>query len=73
MKGISPKSKVQNPKSFGILVVLFSGIVVLGADDFTVLCADRAAVERVYYQHRIGEKPPFEQAMSRELVDFTST
>jgi hypothetical protein len=69
VKGISPKSKVQSPKSFGILVVLFSAIVVLGADNFTVLCADRTAVERVYYQHRIGEKPPFEQAMSRELVE----
>src|SRR6185295_9023585 len=24
---------------------------------------DRAAIERVYYQHRLGEKPPFEQVL----------
>jgi hypothetical protein len=33
------------------------------ADDLTALCADRAAIERVYYNHRIGEKPPFEQVL----------
>jgi len=27
------------------------------------LCADRAALERVYYNHRLGEKPPFEQVL----------
>src|ERR1700720_3637806 len=31
------------------------------ADDFSALCADRAAIERVYYQHRLGTKPPFEE------------
>jgi len=33
------------------------------ADDLTALCADRAAIERVYYNHRLGEKPPFEQVL----------
>ena len=33
------------------------------AADFTTHCADRAAIERVYYQHRLGDKPPFEQAL----------
>lgn len=33
------------------------------SDDFSARCADRTAVERVYYNHRLGEKPPFEQAL----------
>jgi hypothetical protein len=33
------------------------------ADDFASLRADRAAIEGVYYNHRLGEKPPFEQAL----------
>ncbi len=39
------------------------------ADDFGVLCADRAAVERVYYNHRTGTKPPFEQVLPREKLE----
>jgi hypothetical protein len=38
------------------------------ADDSTALIADRAAVERVYHDHRTGTKPAFEQAMPRELI-----
>ena len=30
---------------------------------------DRAAVERVYYDHRTGSKPPFGQAMPREVIE----
>lgn len=33
------------------------------ASDFDALCTDRAAIERVYYQHRLPEKPPFEQVL----------
>src|SRR3989442_454407 len=33
------------------------------ADDFSALCADRAAIERVYYQHRLGTKPSFEETL----------
>jgi hypothetical protein len=38
------------------------------ATDPADLRDDRAAIERVYYNHRLGEKPPFEQAMSRETL-----
>jgi len=38
------------------------------ADQLTTLCADRSAVEHVYYNHRLGTKPPFEQNMPPELV-----
>jgi len=30
------------------------------ADDGKALCADGTAVERVYYAHLLGDKPPFE-------------
>ena len=33
------------------------------AADLDSLRADRAAIERVYYEHRLGEKPPFEQVL----------
>ena len=39
------------------------------ASDFDSLCADRGAIERVYYHHRLGTKPPFEQIMPRELIE----
>lgn len=42
------------------------------AADLSALIADREAVERVYYNHRTGEKPPFEKTLTpeqlRELV-----
>jgi hypothetical protein len=33
------------------------------ADDTAALLRDRAATERVYYKHRLGQKPPFEEAL----------
>src|SRR4051812_32303840 len=31
--------------------------------DFVTQVKDRAAIEHIYYEHRIGTKPPFEQTM----------
>ena len=39
------------------------------ADDFDSLCADRAAIERVYYNHRLGTKPPFEETLPRATLE----
>jgi hypothetical protein len=39
------------------------------AAHFADLCADRTAIERVYYQHRLGNKPPFEETMPPALVE----
>jgi hypothetical protein len=39
------------------------------SEDFAALCADRAAVERVYYNHRPGTKLPFEQALPRATLE----
>ncbi len=38
-------------------------------DDLAVLLRDRAAIERVYYNHRLGQKPPFEQATPPALIE----
>jgi hypothetical protein len=43
-------------------VLLSSGLAAI-AVDLASLRADRAAIERVYYNHRLGEKPPFEQVL----------
>ena len=32
-------------------------------EDFASRCADRTAIEYVYYNHRLGDKPPFEQVL----------
>lgn len=37
--------------------------------DLPAVCADRAAIERVYYHHRLGDKPPFAQAMPPALLE----
>jgi hypothetical protein len=39
------------------------------AVDFATLCADRSAIERVYYNHRLGTKPPFEEALPRATLE----
>jgi len=51
------------------LLLLLSLCSVARASDFDVLRSDRAAVERVYYQHRLGEKPPFEQVLPRATLE----
>ena len=54
---------------------LASGIVLLavaafGAEpDLRALLRDRAAVERVYYAHRLGVKPAFEKVSPPELIE----
>jgi len=39
------------------------------AADFSALCADRAAIEGVYYQHRLGNKPPFEETLPHAALE----
>jgi hypothetical protein len=36
--------------------------------DEAALVRDRAAIEQVYYDHRLGQKPPFEQATPPALI-----
>ena len=65
MTNKSQKSEVRGQKSVSFLVLLavfFIGAAATAAD-FAALCADRAVIERVYYNHRLGQKPPFEQVL----------
>jgi hypothetical protein len=45
------------------LLATVLGLASALADDFGSPALDRAAVERVYYNHRLGQKPPFEQSL----------
>jgi len=38
-------------------------VAAVGAEDLTTLCADRAAIERVYHVHRLGDKSSFDEAL----------
>ena len=52
----------------GLLAFLALCSAVMAAD-LSRLCADRAAIERVYYNHRLGEKPTYEQTMPPALIE----
>jgi hypothetical protein len=39
------------------------------ADDVPALVQERAAIEQVYYQHRLGQKPPFEQVAPPSVIE----
>ena len=51
------------------LLVCPTAVASFAADDSAALIADRAAIERVYHNHRTGTKPAFEQAMPRESLE----
>lgn len=55
--------------SAALAVLLLWGCSTSLADDFASRCADRAAVERVYYNHRLGQKPPFEQTLPQAMLE----
>src|ERR1035437_891950 len=54
---------------FWLLLPLLVGCVAALADDLAALVRDRAAIEHVYYSHRLGQKPPFEQATPPALIE----
>ncbi len=49
------------------LVVLLAATAF--AENFGVLVQGRTAIERVYFQHRLGQKPPFEQLSPPSLIE----
>ena len=51
------------------LLILFALCSSAVAGDLSTLCADRTAIERVYYEHRLGTKPPFEQLLPPLLIE----
>jgi hypothetical protein len=50
------------PRTF-LLVALLAVAAVDRSDEFGARCTDREAIERIYYNHRLGQKPPFEQTL----------
>lgn len=60
-------SSCNRDMKFALLLLLACGSAAAG--DLSRLRDDRAAVERVYYQHRLGDKPPFEQALPRATLE----
>ena len=65
---MSPRFNVPSPRWIGCLVVLLAAFIAAAAD-FTSLCADRTAIERVYYQHRTGTKPPFAETLPTATLE----
>lgn len=53
--------------AFAMLLIL--GRVPATSQDLAARCANRTAIERIYYTHRLGDKPPFEQVSSPALIE----
>src|SRR6478672_911930 len=49
-------------------IILLNLSIADASDNTDELCSDREAVERIYYNHRTGEKPPFEQTLARDEI-----
>src|SRR5260221_9009219 len=55
-----------------IVIAIASLLSVNGSayvDDYASFCADRAAIERVYYDHRLGEKLPFAETLPAATLE----
>ncbi len=67
-----PQGKLSFPPLVRLkpwLLLLLIGGTAAQADDIAALVQARAAIERVYYNHRLGQKPPFEQVTPQALVE----
>jgi hypothetical protein len=53
---------------FCVFVLILAAPAWAPEPDLAALCADRTAVERVYYNHRTGTKPPFEETLPAEAL-----
>ena len=69
-------SDVRSPSFLRRRLALSATIVVLIATstlavtgDLASLSVDRAAIEQVYYEHRLGNKPPFAQMLPPALIE----
>lgn len=59
---------MNNGSAIAALLLLQASFVAAGTD-LGALSADRAAIERIYYEHRLGEKPPFEAALPQATLE----
>jgi hypothetical protein len=67
--GVAPRCGVISAFAWSLTIALQAAVASPAPDDPAELIADRAAVERVYHEHRTGTKPRFEQAMPRDLLE----
>jgi hypothetical protein len=56
-------------RPIALILVLLLGVTFVGASEAPSTVADRAAVERVYYNHRLGNKPPFEEVLPAKTIE----
>jgi len=54
---------------FTLLLLSWLACAADGSDDFGARCADRAAIERVYHSHRLGEKSSLEQSLPPAMLE----
>ncbi len=52
-----------------LALLLFAVAPLARGDDLAALCADRAAIERVYHSHRLETRQTFEEAMPAALLE----
>ena len=62
------KCEVPGAKLKPALLALLLALAAARGADFAARVQDRTALERVNYQHRLGEKPPFEQVSPPSLI-----
>jgi len=55
--------------SMRYILLLLIGCAAAQVDDLEALVRDRAAIEQVYYNHRLGQKPPFEEVLPPAILE----
>lgn len=69
MSGKDEVKRINKTAASAVLLLLLNVPFGLAAGlDLAPLSVDRAAIERVYHEHRTGTKPPFEEAMPPALL-----
>jgi hypothetical protein len=69
MKRVMPLAVSKLNRICLLLALLAPAALSAPGDDFAALCRDRLAIEQVYYAHRLGDKPPFDEALSRQTLE----
>jgi len=67
-QGSEARDQCRASRWWALLAVLVCALPCRGAG-LAALCADRSAIEHVYYAHRLGTKPPFEQSYPTSLLE----
>jgi hypothetical protein len=63
------KKRKINTGRMAFALLLLTTVALAAAPDRSMLCADRAAIERVYHAHRTGTKRPFGESMTGAMIE----